>query len=87
VAESAARRADLPSCAGLLAKAAIASAQALLAERSEWALNEKGIVARAGLSQAAAVLEGLDPAQLPSAVARLRSALQEPTAETRPIRA
>jgi hypothetical protein len=49
VAETLAERADVATCAGLLAKAAIAEAQARLAERAEWALNEKGIVGRAGL--------------------------------------
>lgn len=47
VAGSVAGAGDVISCAGLLAKAAIASAQAVLAGRGEWALNEKGIVERA----------------------------------------
>jgi hypothetical protein len=41
---------DVAACVGLLAKAAIEAAQAALAERGEWALNEQGIVRRAGLS-------------------------------------
>jgi hypothetical protein len=40
---------DLAGCAGLLAKAAVAAAQARLAERGEWAVREGGIVRRAGL--------------------------------------
>ena len=49
IAEAAAERHDVVACAGLLAMAAIEPAQAALAERGEWALNEKGIVRRAGL--------------------------------------
>ena len=46
-AETAAAHHDVVSCAGLLAKAATEAAQAALAERGEWALNEKAIVRRA----------------------------------------
>jgi hypothetical protein len=49
VAEAAAERHDVVSCAGLLAKAAIEAAQGALAEKGEWALDEKGIVRRAEL--------------------------------------
>jgi hypothetical protein len=49
IADTAAARHDVVSCAGLLAKAAIEVGQAALAERGEWALTEKGIVRRAGL--------------------------------------
>ena len=49
LAETAQARGDAIYCAGLLAKAAISEAHARLAERGEWALNEKGIVERAGL--------------------------------------
>lgn len=76
VAASAARIGDMTACAGLLAKAAIAAAQAMLAERGEWALNEKGIVARAGLDEAAAVLGDLDADVLPQAVIQMRHILQ-----------
>jgi hypothetical protein len=48
-ADTAAEHHDIVSCAGLLAKAAIEAAQAALAEKGEWALNEKGIVRRAEL--------------------------------------
>jgi hypothetical protein len=44
-ASSLAERHDVVACAGLLAKAA----QAALAGRGEWALNDQGIVRRAGL--------------------------------------
>jgi hypothetical protein len=43
----------------LLAKSAIAASQVLLADRGEWALNEKGIVEHAGLGAASAILERL----------------------------
>lgn len=79
VAESVARTGDLPSCAGLLAKAAIGTAQALLAEHGEWALNEKGIVARAGLGEAASILKRLDRIGLATAVERMRGLLRVAT--------
>jgi hypothetical protein len=44
-------RGDVAACVGLLAKAAIAAAQAALAERGEWGLSEQGIVRRAGLGR------------------------------------
>jgi hypothetical protein len=53
IADTAAARHDVVSCAGLLAKAAIEAAQAALAERGEWALNEKGIARTAGLGRRA----------------------------------
>src|SRR4051812_48916661 len=51
LAEKAAARGDATYHSGLLAKAAIARAHARLAERGEWALNEKGIVERARLGE------------------------------------
>lgn len=69
----------MTACAGLLAQAATATAQAVLAERGEWALNEKGIVARAGLDEVAEVVAHLDPDRLPHSVARMRSTLQKGT--------
>jgi predicted nucleotidyltransferase len=53
VAEAIAGRGDVATCVGLLAKAAIEAAQAALAERGEWALNEKGIARTAGLGRRA----------------------------------
>jgi len=53
VAEAIAERGDVATCVGLLAKAAIEAAQAALAERGEWALNEKGIARSAGLGRRA----------------------------------
>jgi hypothetical protein len=60
---------------GLLAKAAIAAAQAVLVERGEWALNEKGIVERAGLDSATPAVSPFDAARLGEAVAPMRAAL------------
>lgn len=76
-ADAAAARADVAACAGLLAKAAIAAAQGRLAERGEWALNEKGILGRAGLRQADGVLAaiGSRPLDLGQSVFRMRIAL------------
>jgi hypothetical protein len=53
LAETAEARGDATYLAGLLARATIAEAHARLAARGEWALNEKGIVARAGLTVSA----------------------------------
>jgi hypothetical protein len=44
-------RGDVVATVGLLAKAAIEAAQAALAERGEWRIDEKGIARRAGLSR------------------------------------
>lgn len=75
VAEPVARSEDIITCAGLLAKAAIAAAQAVLAERGEWALNEKGIVERADLGAASAILERLTPAKLHEPAKEMRELL------------
>ena len=75
-AESVSRIGDVTFCAGLLTKAVIATARAVLAERREWALNEKGIVPRAGLDEVTEVLAHLDADRLAHSVARMRSALQ-----------
>jgi predicted nucleotidyltransferase len=77
VASAAAERGDVAACAGLLAKAALAVAHGRLAERGEWALNEKGIVARAGLRQAEGILTavGSRPLDLGQTVFRMRIAL------------
>jgi hypothetical protein len=83
VAAAAASSGDAVHCAGLLAKAAIATAHARLTERGEWALNEKGIVRRAGLGQAEAILSavGRREVELAQAVTRMRIALgARPTA-------
>jgi predicted nucleotidyltransferase len=73
LAEVGARRGDAAYCTGLLARAAIATAHARLAERGEWALNEKGIVERAGLGETNELLAA--PGELPRAVDSMRSLL------------
>ncbi|MGH2427605.1 MAG: hypothetical protein ACRDGV_01785 [Candidatus Limnocylindria bacterium] len=65
----------MTTCVALVAKAAIAAAQAVLAERGEWTLNEKGIVDRAGLGEAAAVLSAPRRDRLPGVVGQMREAL------------
>jgi predicted nucleotidyltransferase len=45
-----ARAADTVCCTGMLAQATLCEAQARMAERAEWVLNEKRLVERAGLS-------------------------------------
>ena len=64
--------------AGLLARALIAFAQARLAARGAWVLNEKGIVERAGLEEAADVLTavGWTKHRLEASVARMRELLR-----------
>jgi hypothetical protein len=78
IAESLASRGDVAGCVGLLATAAVATAQARLAERGEWALSEGGIVRRAGLGRTAAILAatGDRPLDLERAVSRMRVALR-----------
>jgi hypothetical protein len=80
-ADTAAERHDVVSCAGLLAKAAIEAAQAALAERGEWALNEKGIVRRARLGtrvEGILAAPGDRPFELARAVTAMRAALGIP---------
>jgi hypothetical protein len=78
VAEGLAARSDVVACTGLLAKAAIAAAQALLAARGEWALSEAGIVRRADLGRAESIIAatGDRPLDLERAVSRMRVALK-----------
>ena len=81
VADTAAARHDVVACAGLLAKAAIEAAQAALAERAEWALNERAIVRRAALGtrvEAIIAAPGDRPFELSRAVSAMRSALGAP---------
>jgi predicted nucleotidyltransferase len=55
-ADTYAGRREVTACAGSLARAVVAAAYARLAERGEWALNDKGVVERAGLIEADAFL-------------------------------
>jgi hypothetical protein len=89
IADTAAERHDVVSCAGLLAKAAIEAAQATLAERGEWAPTEMGIVRRAGLGarvEAIMAAPGDRQFELTRAVTAMRATLaiqpggHEPTA-------
>jgi hypothetical protein len=77
VSEGLAARGDVAACTGLLAKAAVAAAQAVLAARGEWALSEAGIVRRAGLGRAESIIAatGDRPFDLERAVSRMRVAL------------
>jgi predicted nucleotidyltransferase len=78
VAEQQGLRGDVAGCAGLLARALMAAAHARLAGHGTWALNEKGIVSRAGLDEAAEVLAavGWTPQRLQDSVARMRHLLR-----------
>jgi predicted nucleotidyltransferase len=77
VAAGLADRGDTAGCVGLLARAAIGEANARLAERGEWVLNEKGILRRAGIGAAETVLTmvGARPAELARSVQRMYAAL------------
>ncbi|MET0326187.1 MAG: nucleotidyltransferase domain-containing protein [Ilumatobacteraceae bacterium] len=55
-----ARRGDAIAAVANLTQAVLATAQGRLAARGEWALNEKRIVARAGLDEAQALLRHVD---------------------------
>jgi predicted nucleotidyltransferase len=68
---------DPVSCTGALAQAVLCSAHARLAQRREWVLNEKGLVRRAGLDVAQAVLAGpgATSAELGDSVAKVSAAL------------
>jgi predicted nucleotidyltransferase len=80
VAEQHAARADVVGCAGLLARAVMAAAHARLAGHGAWALNEKGLVSRAGLDEAAEILAavGWTPQRLQDSVAKMRHLLRLP---------
>ena len=78
IADAAAERHDVVSCAGLLAKAATEAAQGAVAERGEWALNEKAISRRAELGtrvEAIIAAPGDRPFELARAVSAMRAAL------------
>jgi hypothetical protein len=63
-AEKYAARNDIALAAGTMARATVQTAHAVLAERGEWVLNEKGIVAAAGLAAAHEIIgsSGQNPA-------------------------
>lgn len=55
-------RGDLVASSANLGQAILAAAQARLAAAGQWALNEKGIVQRAGLGDANVAIDQLEPA-------------------------
>jgi hypothetical protein len=73
-ADAHARRGDAVACAGNLAVAALATAHARLCARGEWYLNEKDMLARAGLDIVQPELRALG-ADLVAAVARVHDLL------------
>jgi predicted nucleotidyltransferase len=78
MAEGMAALGEAAAVAGLLARAVMASAHARLAARGAWALNEKGLIPRAGLDEAGEVLTavGWTPKRLEASVARMREVLR-----------
>ena len=67
-----ARAEDAVACVGMLAQAVLCAAHARLAERREWVLNEKRLVARAGLDSVQPLLRATD---LASTVERVSDVL------------
>ena len=74
MAEQHAVRGDVAGWAGLLARAVMAAAHARLTAHETWALNEKGLVSRAGLDEATEILAavGSTPQRLQDSVTRMR---------------
>jgi hypothetical protein len=67
---------EVSNCVAAIAKAAVAEAQSRLAANGKWVLNEKGILALAGLQEIDDLLLGIaDPGQLSSAVKSARRSL------------
>ncbi len=77
LAEGYAKQGALTQCVGSIARAAVCTAHAILAERGEWVLNEKRIVQDAGLRAIDEILAapGADPQALALAVESAREAL------------
>jgi hypothetical protein len=76
-------RGDVTATAANLGEAVIEEAQARLAEQRQWALNEKGLVGRAGLRAADDVLARLGPApdQLSAAVGAVSAVIGNRTGD------
>lgn len=73
-------RGDRPGAVGLAIKGLIAASQGILAERGEWALNEKRIIERAGLAEMArSVLDG--STHLAATLAATRATLEARAAD------
>jgi predicted nucleotidyltransferase len=68
---------EVVACTGMLAGAVLCAAHARLAERREWALNEKRLVGRAGLDDVQALLgrSGASPGELLRTVDTVGAAL------------
>jgi predicted nucleotidyltransferase len=66
-------REDPGACLGVCALAIVATAQGRMLERTEWVLNEKGLVGRAGLAEEASLLRSRT--SLPGLVEELRARL------------
>lgn len=83
-ASSHAARGDVVATVGNLAVATLSEAQARLAEQRQWALNEKGLVAGAGLGSTKGVLAepGSSDAQLAGTVLAVAALLHAPPTET-----
>lgn len=64
-------RGDLVASFANLGQSVLAAAQSRLASSGEWALNEKGIVERAGLADANVAIDELDPAEAVEHIAQL----------------
>ena len=79
-AEAHARRADAVACVANVGQAALAAANARLAARGEWSLNEKGLLRRAGLDGIADALAHprSSPDELAQLVERMRTLLDLP---------
>jgi hypothetical protein len=79
-AEHHASRDDVTACLANVSQAALAAAQARIAERGEWALNEKGLLHRAGLESVATALAhpGETAAELHALFGHLRQLLALP---------
>jgi predicted nucleotidyltransferase len=77
LAETYAERSYVTECAGSVARAAVCAAHGRLAKRGDWALNEKGIVARAGLGEMDGLLAAMggEPEALRDCVAETRRIL------------
>jgi hypothetical protein len=73
-----ARLSDVVCCAGMLVNAVLCAAHARLAQRREWVLNEKLLVARAGLQDTQPVLArpGSTSKDLLGSVAVVSAAIQ-----------
>jgi hypothetical protein len=66
-----ARTGDVAPCLGMLARAALSVAHARLVRRREWVLNEKALLARAGLNEVHALLQQLETSTVDAVAAAL----------------